>query len=405
MPGNGPCWIDSRKFMGLESVFDRLPYAIISLFLDCFIPSIAVVADEHSREDPEVREMVRELNSLVRRPFRFTVDGRRVELALDDAFRGYAGISGGINLFFRSLNDESEPRLRPIAKTLTEARAILARLDDELSNAALAEIVCRIQAVKDIDFRVDGRIFESRLRLWEDQEGHHHQLQLTLHEPEPRMVPDRGARLTTFRCRSTDLLDGLTTVSWNCEKLGIEGPTKDLEVLISKHAIERMHERLPLPRCETLLHRGMVRAFQKPILVPQGPNRYLVELAYGADRLGYFVAEIHPGFVLARTFLFLTMQGTPEAQLLREKLGLCRADVEHYKLDHFVTFISTDISKDPLLRRVLSECGCGHLLNESSPEHPRSWVEQFGDRFKKTFAIREAPRGFFVGEKWLKWSD
>jgi hypothetical protein len=219
------------------------------------------------------------------------------------------------------------------------------------------------------------------------------------------MVSYRGTRWPTFPCVSSDFFDGLKTVRWNCKQLGIDGPSIDLDVLISKHAIERLHERLPLRGCETLFHRGMVRAFENPVLVPQGENKYLVELRFGADRLGYFVAEILPGFVLNRTFLFLTMQGTPESQLLREKLGLRRADVEYYKLDHFFTLAGSDICEDPLLLRILSECGCGHLLAMIDPEHRRSWVETFGDRFKKSFGLKDAPRGFFVGEKWVKWSN
>jgi hypothetical protein len=170
-------------------------------------------------------------------------------------------------------------------------------------------------------------------------------------------------------------------------------------VLIAKHAIERLHERLPLPDRESLFHQGMVRAFERPVLFPQGSNRYLVEFRMGKDRLGYFVAEVHPGFVLIKSFLFLTMEGTPESKLLKEKLGLHRADVEYYNLDQFFTLFGTDIGKDPLLHKGMYDCGCAHMLNVMNPKNRPSWIEAIGDRFKKTFVLQEAPNGFIVGQK------
>ena len=57
--------------------------------------------------------------------------------------------------------------------------------------------------------------------------------------------------------------------------------------------------------------------------------------------------ELYADFIFVRTFLFLTMQGTPEAKCLREKLGLSRSDIEYYKLDHFFTLSHSDLGLDP----------------------------------------------------------
>jgi hypothetical protein len=122
-------------------------------------------------------------------------------------------------------------------------------------------------------------------------------------------------------------------------------------------------------------------------------------------KIGYFVALIFPHMILIKTFLFLTMQGTPEAERLREKLGLCRVDVERYKLDRFHTFVGSDIAKDPFLFKILSECGCGHLISLIELSDPLEWVEQFGQHLKHKFDLREASHGFMVGPKRLRWSD
>ncbi len=66
--------------------------------------------------------------------------------------------------------------------------------------------------------------------------------------------------------------------------------------------------------------------------------------------------------VVVRTFLFLTMDGTPEGARLRSQLRLRRDDKEYLELDTFYAFVHSDLKQDPDLVRVLSECGCGQLF-------------------------------------------
>ena len=160
-----------------------------------------------------------------------------------------------------------------------------------------------------------------------------------------------------------------------------------------------------LLRFRTLLHILMVDALDQPVVFPADQGKYLVELRYGTGRAGYFVAKVFPGFVLILTFLFLTMEGTPEAKLLREKLGLHRKHIEEYHLDRFFTLTGSDIANDPLLSRVLAECGCGHLIALFEPESQSMWLDTFGERLKQGFGLREAEGGFKVGRKWMGWSD
>ena len=183
------------------------------------------------------------------------------------------------------------------------------------------------------------------------------------------------------------------------------GAKEELPVFIERHAIDRLHERLPLPNHESFLHTVMVDSLEYPTLTPREPGKYLVDLCLGDHKVGYFVAQVLPDLVLIRTFLFLTMQGTPEADRLRDKLGLSRNDVERYKLDYFWTLTASNIADDPLLSRVLAECGCGHLLACPLFDLRLDWVERHGVKMKELFGIRESAGGFVVGQKWMRWSD
>src|SRR6185369_8303135 len=76
------------------------------------------------------------------------------------------------------------------------------------------------------------------------------------------------------------------------------------------------------------------------------------------------------GRLIITTFLFLTMQGTPEAQRLARKLKLRRMDIEYQRLDELETFLNTDLRNDPLLAELFEECGCGHLLRLNAAQPP-----------------------------------
>jgi hypothetical protein len=84
-------------------------------------------------------------------------------------------------------------------------------------------------------------------------------------------------------------------------------------------------------------------------------------------KVGYLVATVVRNVILIRTFLFLTMDGTPEGTKLYQRLGLRRAAKTLLKLDDLTTFMDTDIAADVELTSLLNECGCSHLLAPPIP--------------------------------------
>jgi hypothetical protein len=137
---------------------------------------------------------------------------------------------------------------------------------------------------------------------------------------------------------------------------------------VQSHALRQLHTRLPFGDGEYLVHDWMVASLREPNLVQRTDPVYLVEYRFCDWRLGYLVAERLADKVVVKTFLFLTMEGTPEAQLLREKLRLRQRDIRYCGLDRLSTFLLTDIQGDPMLRALFEECGCGHLFTMTKPE-------------------------------------
>lgn len=66
--------------------------------------------------------------------------------------------------------------------------------------------------------------------------------------------------------------------------------------------------------------------------------------------------------MVVRTFLFLTMDGTPEGDALQRTLRLARDDKGYLGLDDFRMFLSTDLTLDDRLAEILAGRGCGGLF-------------------------------------------
>lgn len=90
----------------------------------------------------------------------------------------------------------------------------------------------------------------------------------------------------------------------------------------------------------------------------------LVEFRIKEHRLGYLIVTPlkEQGVVVVRTFKFLTMKNTPESRLLKRHMRLEQLDIDHLRLNDLAVFTQTDVRTDPLLRRKLESCGCGHLF-------------------------------------------
>jgi hypothetical protein len=79
-------------------------------------------------------------------------------------------------------------------------------------------------------------------------------------------------------------------------------------------------------------------------------------------RVGYWCVRFDGQQFVADTFLFLTMEGTPEGDQLWRKLRMRRADRERTDLDKLPTFVASDIREDTELVDILTDCGCGDLF-------------------------------------------
>ena len=102
---------------------------------------------------------------------------------------------------------------------------------------------------------------------------------------------------------------------------------------------------------------------------------------------------------LIQTFLFITMDGTPEGAEFWRRLRLSGADRAYLGLDDLRTYAESDLKSDPELVRILSDCGCGHLFDVAKgacPEQPgyaRLLRSYLGLDQKRSFGWTGNPQG------------
>lgn len=406
--GRLACLARTLKLLGIAPVFAKLSDPVRGVFVDGLDPEVEVEVAADSRGVPEAEAAARAVRTYVKTPQRGEIRGRAYELAFEDVVRAYGRVLEGVEEFRLFPPVIDAPTVRKLWGMMAEAHTILDGRDRSWENSVLYRVCSGLHDAVNGNFFLDGAAVE----LKDHRTGRHPAgaptvITVGVRPPEPRVVKYKGSQWTAYPCRRMVALRGLQTCRWNCRKLGIEGPDGELPVYVTTHALDRLHERLPFTGGgnESKLQRRAVQSLEFPVVVPRGVQDNLVEVRLGRYKLGYFVAHTLPHMILIRTFLFLTMQGTPESEKLRTKLGLHRGDVERYRLDDLATLADSDLVKDELLVRVLSECDCGHLLTAFESDERLAWVDTYGAEMKARLDLRAAREGFKVGTKYVRWGD
>lgn len=267
---------------------------------------------------------------------------------------------------FHTSNDEEDVRrikrairLSPVGQMLRSPEC-----QDAIGTAlwqALREVLVKYS-------RIDSTIFFLEFQNQTDVAGRCH-LTFILRRQEAhveRVIIDGKAR-AGFWCGLPFRPGNVEWITWKGEILHMADPKREYPVLVQRHALERLfgsNGRLGfLGEHEALLYRSLWVSLRQPVFFASGreDGSVLVEYRVGSRKLGYLAVRGVSDKVVVLTFLFLTMDGTPEGRELRRQLGLSRDDKAFLGLDNLDTFALTDIRTDPHLRRVLETCGCGHL--------------------------------------------
>lgn len=128
-------------------------------------------------------------------------------------------------------------------------------------------------------------------------------------------------------------------------------------VYLQEHAVRRMQERLDEPLFHPMIPGLVGRCLQEltPVFY-RGRWLFPVQIKQ-KYKLGYLVGEKTAEGIICPTFLFLTMETTPEGDDLHRRLGIGRADLEYNELDRFSTFVRSDFCVNSRIRKLMGDVG------------------------------------------------
>ena len=178
---------------------------------------------------------------------------------------------------------------------------------------------------------------------------------------------------------------GLQWLEWDSTLVGRSGGR--LPVYVQSHVWQQLQERIGFPPgFEGKAHNSLIQSLREPVLIPKEgqPDHFLVEYRPGGHKLGYSVACLLPeSMVLVKTFLFRTMDGTPEGKLLWQNLRLQKQDKQCLGLDSLDVWLGSDIRADRELVDILRACGCGDLLELGSAIKPEELVSGYAEDLRR----------------------
>jgi hypothetical protein len=365
--------------VGAKDLFQRLPEPTKEHIRRLRFPDpVVCCGDDLNRVDE--RENVREIVTQALDQFTFkTSEGH--EISARDCFRVVFSLREAINQL------RVEPPDGSLSLLAAQTRKKLAAVFDELINEQLVFMFLNMDMALTEVTRIDTAIYwyEPKYERVGPGKG---LLRIILHKSPPDRIDiiHNGARRRAFRCGASFGPLGVKWVDVPASLFGIN-ESGNYPLYVQSHAIRNLHERMPIGD-DGFVHDSMWQSCSSPKVTQNHKGEYLIEYRFFDYRLGYFVAEVVEQSILVTTFLFLTMQGTPEAISLFDRLRLRRPDIEQLGLDSLGNYLFTDLQKDSELVSMLEACGCGHLLKLAIPETQPEWKSGYARDVRKYLGMK-----------------
>ncbi len=266
---------------------------------------------------------------------------------------------------------------------MEKAGPILDGLYDQYLKAAMNAIGRGIMCPLCAHSQFESRIFQSTLEYAKSPSGKMEtRVIVSTKPPESRQISFDGSTRPMYRVSKLFSGSELKWISWGRKELGFHHKPwmdKKLPVFVQSHAFKQLKARASLPGEEMYLEAWLGESLAEPVIMGRIGNELLVSFDVVEKRVGYLLVTLTGTLAIVRTFIFLTMEPSPEAQLLKEHLNLTREEVEWLGLHKLSAFTNTDMKNDPKLRHLMRQCACGHLFDLVDSDHaptPKAFAEE-----------------------------
>jgi len=219
-------------------------------------------------------------------------------------------------------------------------------------------------------------------------------LQFTIVTCEPReiRVAIDGKKRPAIQCAIPFGLGGIKWAEADGGAFGLQAG-RMYPIYIQSHAVRRLRERLSATHCpEYAIELGLMTSIFDLAVIDRQGDRCLIEFHICGIRIGYLAARMVEDKIVIVTFLFLTMEGTPENRLLKRRLGVTGRDITYLGLDRLETFLSPDVIANKQLMSELRECGCGELLHLERLRSPQVTENGRAEEIRRYLRLTEGDK-------------
>jgi len=352
--------------MGVLEEFRKQPAPVRTHFSRLRYPRPEIVFDATAENEPEAADIANDLSQTLEEQF-IVIEGTSRAISLLDFF------CIGIPLWhYFGLT-----KLKPIGIESADhfLRCTRAATNDHISgnmDEALGTLGWSLEYALLKYSRIDRKLFWISLDFPPEEEPdpeYFFNVTVHVHRVEERRREIDGVPKRLYRCGAGFEMR-MDWISWTPADLGLAGPETALPVFIDGgHALRNLRDRVTVAQDNGLVEDGIWSSLQSPeVTWMEEKDKFLVEYRLRDHKLGYFVFRALDDIYVAITFLFLTMDGTPEGEKLWEKLRLTKRDKQYTGLDRLSTYVLSDMKDDPELVAVFKECGCAHLFGMTEVE-------------------------------------
>jgi hypothetical protein len=344
------------RALGLEETFNRMHRRVQEIFWAKKFPDPQLIYDEgvpaEARRAVErsIRERTIEIDGF---------DGSKVKVPALDILTSLVGLKLCIE------NTRSHGMPPAVFAFLERARPAMKKTWEATHQDALYDLVRYADWAVVAYTRVDSRVMWLTFDLV-TLPNYKTQIQMRVSCGAPQRVrvsPDGNMR-PVYRLWRSAIPTGLKWISCPAAEMGLGGEA-EWPVYVQSHALKQLHERLDVDKDDQgCIEYYMATSLEKPnVIERQRGGDLLVEFRLMDRRVGYLVVTPSDGRLIVRTFLLLTMRGTPEGDRFYERFRLSRDEAAWLRLHQLSSFTKTDLRNDLELRTMLAECGCGALLD------------------------------------------
>ena len=346
-----------KVLTGTTELYNSIPEKILEKIYEERVLSMVVEAEKGNFIDPQILKSIKESLQLYSRNETCTITETNETITISDF------LTTGITLM--RCKDLIKPADFPDAEKLILLSDQFIK-SQEKAGSAFESLMKIFWIAIILESKLNGQLYCAEMKpgFTFSNGGYYGCMKLLISSSVPQKIEvtiNESVR-PAYRVGGIEFPNQLNWCEREASLFGLTGNNNMLPVYIQMHAINRIEERLDCAS-KNILNFSIYTSLKEGTVKPGLNNQYLIEFRYFNWKLGYLLCIVLKDKIVARTFLFLTNNGTPEGKKLYDIAGIKKYDKKYLQIDKLSTFVDPELLRNETLRRLFFDAGCGDLFD------------------------------------------